>query len=220
MAWRIGLGQGDLLAGGAASVALGVLVFPLGFGLGVASLLAVGVYAGLVLVLPPGIDLRPPALRGGVLDDHPPEIAPDLQAKSRVALDAASVSPGLPPVSEPPATGASAAPAAAPGSHALTDDHTLGATGVPVPAHVAAARRLGLTPREHEIVIKLATSHPLPTNPELAAELCISPRTVDNHVSRVLDKLGLTSRRALPAFAAEHGLVPPVPPVALPSPPE
>lgn len=169
-------GLGDILAGVLASVALAILVFPLGFGLLLAIPLAVGIYAGLVLLLPEQADRRPRPLSEGA--GSPDE-----------AEDCTVVSLPLP-------SGTS-----------VTDEAT-----VPMPAHVAAARRWGLTRREHEIVILLCTSHPMMTNQELAADLSIAFRTVDNHVARILDKLGLKSRRELPAFAKKHGLLPPVTP--------
>ena len=43
------------------------------------------------------------------------------------------------------------------------------------------------------------------TNAEIAAHLVISPKTVDHHVSAVLAKLGVRTRRA----AAEAAMTPP-----------
>ena len=45
------------------------------------------------------------------------------------------------------------------------------------------------------------------TNKEIAAELVISQNTARNHVSRILDKLGLTRRSEAARFAAQHGLL-------------
>ena len=54
------------------------------------------------------------------------------------------------------------------------------------------AQPAGLTAREVQILALIAESL---TNPEIAARLHISPKTVDHHVSALLAKLGVTSRR-------------------------
>ena len=45
------------------------------------------------------------------------------------------------------------------------------------------------------------------TNKAIAAELVLSDRTVDRHVSNIFTKLRVTSRAAATAYAYEHGLV-------------
>jgi DNA-binding CsgD family transcriptional regulator len=51
-----------------------------------------------------------------------------------------------------------------------------------------------LTPREHEIVALVSTGA---TNREIAAQLELSPRTVDHHLRQVFAKLGISSRAEL-----------------------
>jgi DNA-binding CsgD family transcriptional regulator len=67
----------------------------------------------------------------------------------------------------------------------------------PIDAH-------GLTPREHEVLRLIAAGK---TNRAIAAELVLSERTVDRHVSNIFTKLGLSSRAAATAYAYEHRLV-------------
>ena len=45
------------------------------------------------------------------------------------------------------------------------------------------------------------------TNKEIADTLVISENTARNHVSRILDKLGLSRRAEAASFAARHGLL-------------
>jgi DNA-binding CsgD family transcriptional regulator len=71
----------------------------------------------------------------------------------------------------------------------------------PVP-NTCDLARFGLTPREIEIVPRLA--HRL-TNDEIARELSISTKTVENHVASILAKLGLKSRRDVADFLARNG---------------
>ena len=61
-----------------------------------------------------------------------------------------------------------------------------------------------LTARERELAALLAGGR---TNRQMAEELGIAERTVDTHVSRMLRKLGLTSRTQVAAWAAEQGLL-------------
>ena len=61
-----------------------------------------------------------------------------------------------------------------------------------------------LTPREHEVLRLLADGH---TDRESAAMLCISPRTVEQHITNIVNKLGATSRLNAVLRAAHQGLV-------------
>ena len=61
----------------------------------------------------------------------------------------------------------------------------------------------GLSPRELEVLRLVAAGK---TNQAIAAELFISERTVERHVSNILAKLGVGSRTAAAAYAFEHGI--------------
>lgn len=62
----------------------------------------------------------------------------------------------------------------------------------------------GLSPREVEVLAHVAAGQ---TNREIAADLGISERTVDRHVSNLYTKLGVSTRAAATAYAYEHDLV-------------
>ena len=68
----------------------------------------------------------------------------------------------------------------------------------------APARLRGLSDRELEVLRHLAAGE---TNKVIAAELVLSERTVDRHVSNIFAKLGVSSRAAATAYAYEHQLV-------------
>ncbi|MEA2180756.1 MAG: hypothetical protein QOG77_4053, partial [Solirubrobacteraceae bacterium] len=63
----------------------------------------------------------------------------------------------------------------------------------------------GLTPRQSEVLGLLAGGA---TNAQIARSLVITPKTVDHHVSAVLAKLGVGTRREAGAVAAELGVSP------------
>jgi DNA-binding CsgD family transcriptional regulator len=79
----------------------------------------------------------------------------------------------------------------------------LGAT-VDVARLEGAGAGHGLSPRELQVLTLVAAGA---TNKEIAAELVLSERTVERHVSNIFAKLSLSTRAAATAFAYEHGLV-------------
>ena len=62
----------------------------------------------------------------------------------------------------------------------------------------------GLTLRELQVLRLVAAGE---TNKRIAAELVLSDRTIDRHVSNIFTKLGVSSRAAATAYAYEHQLV-------------
>jgi DNA-binding CsgD family transcriptional regulator len=62
----------------------------------------------------------------------------------------------------------------------------------------------GLSERELEVLRHLAAGA---TNKAIAAELVLSERTIDRHVSNIFAKLGVSSRAAATAYAYEHRLL-------------
>lgn len=66
----------------------------------------------------------------------------------------------------------------------------------PLPDRAALRERHGLTPRQAEVAVLLARRK---TNPEIAAELCISEHTARSHTEAVMGKLGVHDRRDVEA---------------------
>ena len=79
---------------------------------------------------------------------------------------------------------------------ARTDRATL---DEPAPDHTSL-----LTPREHEVLTLVAAGR---TNKAIAEALCLSERTIDRHVSNILNKLDVPSRAAATAFAYAHRIL-------------
>jgi ATP/maltotriose-dependent transcriptional regulator MalT len=74
----------------------------------------------------------------------------------------------------------------------------------PAPTVVPARSVAGLSQREREVLRLIADGS---SNQEIAAALRISVHTVGNHVSSILNKLGVDSRTAAAAQAVRQGLV-------------
>jgi DNA-binding NarL/FixJ family response regulator len=70
--------------------------------------------------------------------------------------------------------------------------------------HGAPKNRQRLTPRELQVLRLVAGGE---TNRAIAAQLCISEKTVDRHVSNIFTKLDVSSRAAATAFAIRHNLI-------------
>jgi DNA-binding NarL/FixJ family response regulator len=62
-----------------------------------------------------------------------------------------------------------------------------------------------LTPRQLEIVALIAQGR---SNREIAAALVLSRTAVENHVGRILRRLGVRNRTAVASWAIERGLAP------------
>ena len=67
------------------------------------------------------------------------------------------------------------------------------------PSHPA-----GLSARELQVLRLVAAGK---TNRQIAADLFISERTVERHVSNIFNKLGVSTRAAATAYAYQHQIV-------------
>jgi len=63
-----------------------------------------------------------------------------------------------------------------------------------------------LTPREREVLLLVAQSH---SSKEVAAKLCISVKTAENHRTNLMRKLGIHDTAALVRFTYRHDLLDP-----------
>jgi DNA-binding NarL/FixJ family response regulator len=63
-----------------------------------------------------------------------------------------------------------------------------------------------LTCRELQVLTLLAAGR---SNPEIAATLVVSPRTISSHVEHILQKLDVPTRAGAAALAASEGLLMP-----------
>jgi DNA-binding NarL/FixJ family response regulator len=73
-----------------------------------------------------------------------------------------------------------------------------------LPAPATAADRFHLTRREVEVLRLVVAGR---SNPAIAADLFISVRTAQTHVTNILAKLQVGSRTEAAAFAVQRGLV-------------
>ena len=71
------------------------------------------------------------------------------------------------------------------------------------PRPASRAAPAGLTPRQLDVLRLIAGGA---TNGEIAERLVIAPKTADHHVSAVLAKLGVHSRREAAAAADRLGI--------------
>ena len=117
----------------------------------------------------------------------------------------------IPPIADPDTAAALwASGLRVPIEEAISYALAVGIDALPPPAPVLAvsmaadSREFGLTPRQQEILALLC--HRL-TDPEIAARLYLSPRTVEGHVTQILGKLGVANRREAAAAAARLSLV-------------
>jgi DNA-binding CsgD family transcriptional regulator len=76
--------------------------------------------------------------------------------------------------------------------------------GLRGPREATRANPAGLTARELDVLRLVATGK---RNSDVAAELVLSPRTVDHHVSAILRKLGVRTRGEAAAAASELGVL-------------
>jgi DNA-binding NarL/FixJ family response regulator len=78
-----------------------------------------------------------------------------------------------------------------------------GSEGAAAESEASAADRLGLTPRELEVLGQVAEGR---TNRQIGEQLFISEKTASVHVSRILSKVGATNRGEAAAIARRLGL--------------
>ncbi len=85
--------------------------------------------------------------------------------------------------------------------YALSDEKQEPPTLVTVPEQQPDERPERLTRREREVALLVARGL---TNRQIASELSVSRSTANNHVARILRKLGLRSRAQIAAWVTEQ----------------
>jgi DNA-binding NarL/FixJ family response regulator len=73
----------------------------------------------------------------------------------------------------------------------------------PSPARAEKEKFGGLTAREREVATLIARGR---SNREIAEDLFVGVRTVEAHITRILNKLGFSSRAQIAAWSVEKGL--------------
>jgi DNA-binding NarL/FixJ family response regulator len=84
----------------------------------------------------------------------------------------------------------------------LTERITAPAVILPSPSHPTPAHTT-LTARELEVLRLVATGL---TNAQVAQRLCITPRTVNAHLTAIYSKLGVSTRSGAMRYALDHQL--------------
>ena len=83
----------------------------------------------------------------------------------------------------------------------LAVDHTPSSGHQPVPALPGEQPTERLTAREHEVAALVTRGW---SNPQIARKLVISARTVQSHVSNILEKRGLRNRQEIAVWYAKQ----------------
>ena len=93
--------------------------------------------------------------------------------------------------------------------YALSKEEEADPPTTPAPEEASASQApVALTRREEEVAYLVARGL---TNRHIAQELYLSERTIENHVSKILRKLGLASRAEIAAWATQQRLIAPDP---------
>jgi DNA-binding CsgD family transcriptional regulator len=197
------------LGDGAAAIALGAEGLDLAWRAGDrrSTAQALEGLAASVASLEPAVAIRLIAAAGRLREELSAPLPPGERSAVECALEAArhALDPAAAQEATSAGTNLSIEAAIA---EALTLASTLagqgGAEQAAVPVAAPSAATFGLTTREREILRLLVEGH---TNPEIAAALFISDKTVRNHVTGILTKLGVESRTAAATFALRNDLV-------------
>jgi len=88
-------------------------------------------------------------------------------------------------------------------SQPIPDESSIHLTSLPSKREAEKQKFGGLTARERQVAAQIAYGK---SNQEIAAELFIGLKTVEAHVTRILSKLGFTSRAQVAAWAVAKGL--------------